>query len=153
MDEVHRLFTVGAVHRNARGNRWGFEVVERQECLHGRVFASSQVLQEEELHVSPEIPEEIEESPVTGEYLAHRACLAEVVAADALQREVHPVADRAAHAAAGLVDGPLPIDLVTGEDHHAAHGVAQCDERFDLAWVESLDDVLQPHVVLVGRDY
>ena len=48
---------------------------------------------------------------------------------DALKCEVEPVRDLP-EAPAGLVDGPLAVDPVTREDHHAADGVGDGHERF-----------------------
>ena len=56
---------------------------------------------------------------------------AEVVPSDALEREIEPVRDLP-EAPAGLVDGPLAVDPVAREDHHAADRVADGHERFVL---------------------
>ena len=89
---------------------------------------------------------------VAGEHVGERAPRVAVVASDALERQIHPVADTAPQAASRLVDGPLPIDRVGGPENEPTEGVADGVEVVVLGWGELLEDRLRDAVPGVGRD-
>jgi hypothetical protein len=71
------------------------EVVEGHEEPDGFVVSADEVLQQEEVNIAVEILEEGKEAGVPAEGWGERAVLAPLVAADALQGQVHPVGDLA----------------------------------------------------------
>ena len=131
LNEVDTKTSILLVSVAIPGHRRSLEVIERQEEFHRRTFVSDQVLQHEEIDVPVEVSEQPEEVPVPGQRLPEWAALAEIVSADALEREVEPVCDLPVEPACA-VDGLLAIDLVARKDHHPADRVADPPERFVL---------------------
>ena len=107
--------------------------LDRAVLRYGGVVDSDEVLQQEELDVSVEALEQVEEVAVPRQRLTERAGLAFVVPADAFERQVEPARDRP-ETAAHLVDGPLALDLVSREDDEAADAVCV---GFDAACASS----------------
>lgn len=93
--------------------------------FHFSVIFGDAVLQEEEVNVSFEVDEEIEELPVGFQTVRQRAVLIVVEPADAFEREVPSVAYVRAPPPA-LVDA---VDVL-GEDEGSADGVCFTDDRF-----------------------
>lgn len=120
-------------------HRWSLEVIERHEEPHRGAVIGDQVLQHEEFDVPPEVLEQCEKVAVSRQGLTEWAELAEVVPADALEREIEPVRDLRVQPA-GDIDGQLTIDLFPRKDHHAADRVADRHELFVLFLGEQLFD-------------
>src|SRR5262249_48883748 len=87
-DELGRVLAVGEVGGEGGRARRPAEVVDRGEKPARRRGIVDEVVEVEELDVSREVAEESEELGVAGEHAAGRAGVAEVVTADAFQREV-----------------------------------------------------------------
>src|SRR5262245_33517682 len=102
----------------------------------------NQVLQVEEVHVAREVAEQSEEVCVPGERFAQWAGLAEVMPADALQRQIETVPDPWM-ASTRAVDRHLAVDLVARPDHHPADRVTDALERLGFRFRDLTDDLLQ----------
>src|ERR1700742_487420 len=99
------------------------EVVKRNEESHHAAVVGHQVLQHEKLNVPPEVLEQREKVTIPRQRFTEGAALTDVVAADALEREIKPVRDLAIEPASA-VDGLFTIEPVPRKDHHAADRVA-----------------------------
>lgn len=85
-----------------------------------------------EVDVPGEGSEEVEEVVVAAECVSERVRgIALVVAAYTLAGQVESVGDDAC-ASAGLIDRPLPVDLIAGPEDHAADGVGDRVEGVDV---------------------
>jgi len=91
-DEVHGTPHVLAVLSNTGGGqRVTREVVEFLVEPHRGVAVLDEIVEQEVVDVSAEVPEEGEEVAVPGERLCQRARCALVVAADALKRQIEAI--------------------------------------------------------------
>lgn len=96
------------------------------------VVLTHDVLQQEEFDVAFKRIEEFEEVRIAGENGAQRALAAGIMAPDALHSYIKSIL-YARVAAAGSIDGHLAVDLVFGEDHHAANCVTEAYEPLETA--------------------
>jgi hypothetical protein len=142
LDELDAEASILLVSVAIPWHRWSIEVIERHEEPHRGAVVGDLVLQHEEFDVPPEVLEQREKVAVPRQRLTEWAALAEVVPADALEREIEPVRDLPIEPA-GAVDGLLAIDPVPRKDHHAADRVADRPERFVLFLGEQLGDAPQ----------
>lgn len=102
-----------------------------------------EILQQEELHVTLKVLEELEEGLVPRKHVAKWAPAATVVPSYALHCEVEPISDTI-RATTRLVDRPLPIDPVAGKYHHPANRVPDGVERIQSGLRNHFPDLRRP---------
>jgi hypothetical protein len=130
-DELDGVLAEGEVVGEAPGDRRKGEVLRGQEELHAAV-GINEVIEEPEVDVPGEASKEVEEVVVAAECTSERVRgVALVVAAHTLDGQVEAVGD-AAGASAGLVDRPLPVDLIARPEDHPADRVGDRVEGADV---------------------
>ena len=143
LDELDAEASILPVGVAIARHRWSIEVIERhEEPHHGAVVVVDHILQHEEFDVPAEVLEQREEVAVPRQRVTEWAGLAEVMPADALEREIEPVRDLPIEPA-GAVDGLFAIDPVPRKDHRPGDRVADRLERFVLSLGEQLGNA--PH--------
>src|SRR5690606_27516534 len=86
-----------------------------------------------------------------GQYIGQGARVAEVMQADALQGQIHPIPD-ARMEPSRPVERLLAVNLVAGEDHHPANRVTDRLKRLDLRSWERRQYRLHREISLEGGD-
>lgn len=139
-DEVDAASSVLRVGLNVSRECRGGEVIEGHPEPHLEGVSCDEVLEQEEIHIAPEIAEQHKEVVVKVQCCAKWTVIGSVMASDAFEGEVESVAYSWAKSSSA-VNSHLGADLVARKEKHSTDGVTDRIERFVLCFRQLINDV------------